>query len=227
MLVVFFRHGKTTWNVERRVMGQTDIPLSVEGKKEVRESSSYLKSLDIRYIYSSDLLRALETTNILLQELNLSKEILEVTTDLRERNLGSLSGSKYLGKRKEDGKTYLTYNKDGTVFKFLVEDFDEFVKNNAGESKADYLNRTKAFLKKLDAKSESLDEDRTILVVTHGGFIRGFLSLTTDFTLEETYDKLTIPTCTRVVYQAEKGIWTLLGIEEPGSNTRELLWKKN
>ena len=127
LLVVFFRHGKTTWNVERRVMGQTDISLSVEGKKEVKESCSFLKPLNIRYVYSSDLLRALETTNILLQELNLSKEILEVTSDLRERNLGNLSGSKYLGKKKEGEKIYLTYNKDGTEFKFLVENFNEFI----------------------------------------------------------------------------------------------------
>jgi len=227
LLVVFFRHGKTTWTVEHRVMGQTDIPLNIEGKKEVKESSSFLKSLNIRYVYSSDLLRALETTNILLQELNLSKEILEVTADLRERNLGNLSGSKYLGKRKEDGKIYLTYNKDGTEFKFLVENFNEFVKNNAGESKTEYLNRTRGFLNKLEAKSENFDEDKTILIVTHGGFIRGFLSLTTDYTLEETYERLNMPTCTRVVYQVEKGIWTLLGIEHLGSNMKEFLWKKN
>ena len=62
--VVFIRHGITSWNQEKRIQGQTDIPLSLEGKES-------LSTLEIPPAwrswawYVSPLQRARETERIL------------------------------------------------------------------------------------------------------------------------------------------------------------------
>ena len=59
--VYLVRHGTTEWNVAKRAQGQADIELSPEGCKQALAVAHQLSHLDVDAVYSSDLIRAVDT----------------------------------------------------------------------------------------------------------------------------------------------------------------------
>lgn len=58
---MLWRHGQTTWNVEHRFQGQTDIPLDETGEAQAEYAARRLTTLMPSAIYASDLTRAQQT----------------------------------------------------------------------------------------------------------------------------------------------------------------------
>jgi glucosyl-3-phosphoglycerate phosphatase len=58
---VLWRHGQTTWNVEQRFQGQTDIPLDETGEAQAEYAARRLATLGPHAIVASDLSRAQQT----------------------------------------------------------------------------------------------------------------------------------------------------------------------
>lgn len=146
----FIRHGETEWNAERRIQGQTDVPLSPKGREQARELADRLADASIGAIWSSDLQRALDTARPLAERLGLE---VHVTKALRERDFGD-----------DEGK------RDDDVFSLLPQSqwLDPDWAHPNGETRRDVWNRTAAFLDTLLGDPPS-DE---IALVTHGGPIR-------------------------------------------------------
>ena len=92
--LVLVRHGQSTWNLENRFTGWTDVGLTEQGREEALASGKLLKKegyvFDIAF--TSVLRRAIQTLWIMLQELNL--EWIPVTNawQLNERHYGALQG---------------------------------------------------------------------------------------------------------------------------------------
>ncbi|HEY1058095.1 MAG TPA: histidine phosphatase family protein [Limnobacter sp.] len=95
---VLVRHGETDWNQEKRFQGHTDIPLNARGLQQARQVADCLNSLEAamgephglyQHGVSSDLDRALTTARLIH---GARPSPLQVTTALRERNYGHLSG---------------------------------------------------------------------------------------------------------------------------------------
>ena len=86
---IFWRHGQTDYNVERRFQGQSDIPLNEVGRTQAAQAASYLSELRPGSIVSSDLSRAADTADELASLLNV-----DVTRDerLRETAFGQWEG---------------------------------------------------------------------------------------------------------------------------------------
>ena len=84
-----FRHGETDWNHERRLQGQTDIPLNATGRMQAADLAGRLASYGLEAILTSDLSRALETGRIVADALALP---LHPEPDLREASLGDAEG---------------------------------------------------------------------------------------------------------------------------------------
>jgi probable phosphoglycerate mutase len=55
------RHVKTEWNQEKRIQGQSNSPLTLEGKQQAREWGMLLKTFSWNRILVSDIDRAFET----------------------------------------------------------------------------------------------------------------------------------------------------------------------
>ena len=86
------RHGETDWNKEGILQGQTDTLLNDLGVVQAKEAAELLKNVTFDLAFSSDLLRAKHTAEIIASEHNLT---VETTKLLRERNFGSLTGKQY------------------------------------------------------------------------------------------------------------------------------------
>lgn len=84
------RHGQTDWNLQRKIQGQTDIPLNELGLEQAHDLATKTDGIHYDLILSSDLLRAFQTAQILTRNSGLP-----VITDprLREINMGKFEGS--------------------------------------------------------------------------------------------------------------------------------------
>jgi probable phosphoglycerate mutase len=87
--ICIIRHGETDWNVEKRIQGHTDIPLSKTGREQALAAAFNAAHQRFHAIYSSDLARSLETATILAQREDLEVKLLP---QLRERHYGLFQG---------------------------------------------------------------------------------------------------------------------------------------
>lgn len=87
--LLLVRHGETDWNAEGRLQGQTDRPLSAYGREQARRLADQLAGEKLDAAYSSDLVRAVETAEIVGGRLGLA---VVPDPDLREKNWGSWEG---------------------------------------------------------------------------------------------------------------------------------------
>jgi len=88
------RHGESTWNLENLFTGWTDVPLSERGVKEATEAGRLMKEAGLRpgVVHESLLLRAIQTTQRALAEMELSWIPVKRSWRLNERHYGALQG---------------------------------------------------------------------------------------------------------------------------------------
>lgn len=87
--ICIVRHGETDWNVEKRIQGQTDIPLNETGHAQALAMAYNASHHQFHAIYSSDLLRASATAQAIADRVGLEVKQLP---HLRERHYGIFQG---------------------------------------------------------------------------------------------------------------------------------------
>ncbi len=85
------RHGESEDNVNNIATGWSRTPLTETGRAQARRTGRYLKTVEFRDFYSSDLTRAIQTANIINARLETSHEIIQ-SPNFREWNLGKFTG---------------------------------------------------------------------------------------------------------------------------------------
>ena len=92
--VIAIRHGETAWNAERRIQGQLDVGLNDAGRAQAERVGRAVAHEGIDAIYSSDLLRALQTAQQVAAH---APSALPIGLDagLRERHFGEFEGHAY------------------------------------------------------------------------------------------------------------------------------------
>ncbi|AWB44112.1 histidine phosphatase family protein [Paenibacillus sp. CAA11] len=91
-VVGLIRHGSTYWNKEGRAQGHTDNSLDEEGFEQARRLAERLAGeAEWRRIYSSDLLRARQTAEIIQERLGIGPVIIDER--LREMYGGQIEGT--------------------------------------------------------------------------------------------------------------------------------------
>jgi 2,3-bisphosphoglycerate-dependent phosphoglycerate mutase len=92
--LVLVRHGQSTWNLENRFTGWTDVGLTDQGRAEAVSAGKLLDEggyvFDIAY--TSVLRRAIQTLWIVLQEMNFEWLPVVNAWQLNERHYGALQG---------------------------------------------------------------------------------------------------------------------------------------
>lgn len=146
--LIITRHGQTIWNVQKKLQGQTDIPLNETGIAQARELANLLKQHAIDQIYTSILTRAIDTGKIVADTLGLS---LTQHSGLNERNYGEY-----------EGKSWEQTDKD-----LAKEGGLRHITPKGGESAEAVKNRVVKTIFEIAKKHRG----QTILIVTHGGVI--------------------------------------------------------
>jgi len=155
------RHGETEWNVKRLLQGQTDIPLNKTGEIQAEKLAKKLRGAEFAMIFSSDLLRAKRTAEIVALE---KKIAVRTTKALRERKFGRF-----------EGKSWEAEEFQSLFDKFLKLSAKQRFKTTAyegSESDEELMSRFIPFIRETSVAYPG----KNVLVVTHGGVMRAFLN---------------------------------------------------
>lgn len=156
MKLYLVRHGQTDWNRARKLQGCTDIPLNEYGRYVAELTREGLKEVAFDVAFTSPLIRAKETAEIILKDRNVpiieEERIIEV-------NFGAYEGEDFrLG--------------DENLQNFFARP-ELYYPVNGSESMESILERTGTFLSELYANPKY--QDSTILITTHGAALCGLL----------------------------------------------------
>lgn len=158
---IIIRHGESMANTMKIISSDSDIAtvchgLTPTGRQQVQLTAVQLQQL-IQYqnkimIYTSDFLRAVETTNIIATHLRIHKQNVHITPELRERGFGSYNDT-------SDSNYELVWCND-------LNDADHTI--NHVESVNHVIERTSKLIAELERKHCK----STILLVAHGDVLQ-------------------------------------------------------
>ena len=150
-IIYLTRHGQTLWNIEKRLQGRGNSPLTEDGIERAKELRDRIKGMNIDVIYSSPIERALNTANIIKGDKNI-----EVITDdgLMEMCFGD-----YEGRRTDE---VMKENPSWDIG--LIMKGNTILSAPNGENLAEVRDRVSKTMDRI------IEENRgkTILIVAHG-----------------------------------------------------------
>ena len=149
----WIRHGQSTWNIENRWQGHSNIPLSEIGQQQALRLRRALQEVVFDSIYSSDLDRAQHTARLALPE---GSRIIS-DARLRECHFGDFEG--LTRAQMDEAQTQV-------LGQWLQDPFGLPIPG--GESLADVQQRVQSWLSELPGSGR-------VAVFTHGGVIRSSL----------------------------------------------------
>lgn len=156
--IYLVRHGITEWNALMKFQGQTDVPLSAEGREQAELLARRLAGDDIHGFYASDLKRAQETARIIAGPHKLG---IETVPELRELNFGAWEGMT----SKEIREAYASEVK-------LWWENPLSTRIPGGETLAEMVERNVRALKNI----VEANSNKKVVVVSHGGSIRSIVA---------------------------------------------------
>lgn len=152
MRILLIRHGR-----QDSPLCNVNVPLAEEGRLQAELLGERLKKEHVDAVWSSDLIRAMETAEIVNQYLHVPRE---VRSDLKEISFGDM---------------------EGLSDAVIADKFEDFLRARAkmekdlaypgGESAQDVVTRVLPVIKEISEQ----DYD-TVAVVTHGGVIRSLVA---------------------------------------------------
>src|SRR5450830_671695 len=185
--IYLVRHAETTWNLEGKVQGSRDTPLSIDGLAQPVKTVAFLSALRFDPIFTSPLTRARAIPQPVGVNLGLSPI---VVPELREIEFGGWVGHTW----NEREARY-----PATLAAWELKSLE--ARPDGGESLTDVGRRAEKVRSMVESNSGSL-----ALVVAHGGFNRVLMSVLLDLPLSS-YNSFTQPNACISVFEAETSKW--------------------
>ncbi len=163
------RHARTPWNLEKKIQGRADIPLSSEGIRDANLWGDILKSEKYELILSSPLIRARQTSQIISDKLHVD---IEYDTNLREQDFGEWEGRRLMDIRQQTPGEIERQESKG--WKFCPP---------GGESRTLVLKRGVRAIK----KAAQVFDGKQVLIISHSSVMKTILYkiLNRSFTTDE------------------------------------------
>lgn len=187
--LTLIRHGKTKWTEEKRFSGWGNAPLGSTGRDEACSASKALKDANQKFdiCFTSRLLRAQDTAEIICDELGMSPDKLHYRWHLNERHYGSLQNNLRSDMRQEHGAASVlkwrnSYHAKPPELKDSdprwLEQLKRFkdipqAEQPRGESMAEAVKRTELLWHK--EIGPAIQSGKKVLVVAHTNSIRSLV----------------------------------------------------
>ena len=188
--ICLIRHGETDWNAAGRIQGQTDVPLNEVGRSQALALAASVPLFVFNAIYSSDLIRALDSAQGVAERCGL--EVISLPL-LRERHFGIFQGL-----TAEEGLQ--RYPEAHDCYKARDVEYD-FV---TGESMLRFNDRVHEAV----ACLTQLHPGQTIAAVSHGGVLEMVYRKATGRPLQTPRD-FVIPNCALNWFSFDEHGWHL------------------
>lgn len=218
--LILLRHGESTWNLENRFTGWTDIDLTEKGVQEAITAGEKLKEANItpQFTFTSYQKRAIKTLNLVLETMDLMWLPVEKTWRLNEKHYGALQGlnKKETAKKYGDQQVLIwrrSYNTqppalDPSDPRHPINDpryhnLPEPEAHPATESLEDAINRSLPFFK--NEIMPKLHDYKTVLVAAHGNSLRGIVKYLKSISNEDIVG-LNIPTGIPYVFEFDENM---------------------
>jgi 2,3-bisphosphoglycerate-dependent phosphoglycerate mutase len=229
--LVLLRHGQSTWNLENRFTGWTDVDLTEQGRAEAQNAGKLLKdggfSFDV--VYTSLLKRAIRTMWIALDEMDLLWLPVYKSWRLNERHYGALQGlNKAETAAKFGDEQVKIWRRSYDTPPPVLEKSDERYPGNEpryADLSADELPLTECLKDTVarflpywhDTIAPAIKEDKKVIIVAHGNSLRALVKYLDNISEDEIVE-LNIPTGVPLVYELDGDLKPLknyyLGDEE-------------
>ena len=200
--LVLVRHGKSIWNKENKFTGWTDVDLAPEGIEEAKEAGKLLKEKGFSFdlAYTSNLKRAINTLDLILNEMNLNIEVRR-NYKLNERHYGALQGLDKDETRKKygDEQVHIWRRSYDVRPPLLTKDDPRYVEGEPlGESLKDTSERVIDYF--VEEIKPELVNNKKIIIAAHGNSIRALIKYLDNLS-DEDIMKIEIKTGSPIVYE--------------------------
>ena len=217
--LVLVRHGQSTWNLENRFTGWTDVGLTDLGQKEAQEAGRLLKEGEYEFdmAFTSVLRRAIQTLGIILQEMETDWLPVTKAWELNERHYGALQGLNKAETAEKFGDDQVkiwrrSYDVPPPALDLDDQRHPRFDRRYASLT-AEQLPATEALKQTLERVvpywqstiSPLIKADQRVLLVAHGNSIRALVKYLDDISDAE-ITELNIPTGLPLVYELDDAL---------------------
>lgn len=217
--LVLLRHGESTWNLENRFTGWTDVGLSEKGTKEAHLAAEWLKKEGFTFdlAYTSVLKRAIKTLWIVLEDMDLMWIPVYNSWRLNERHYGSLQGLNKMEMVEKFGdKQVLVWRRSYDIQPpALAKDDERFPGNDPRyknlkkeelpltECLKDTVNRFLPYWH--DTIAPTIKEGKRVIIAAHGNSLRALVKYLDNVSDSEIVS-LNIPTGIPLVYELDSNL---------------------
>lgn len=217
--LVLIRHGESTWNLENRFTGWTDVDLTPTGVEQARHAGRLLKAEGYEFdlAYTSVLKRAIRTLWLTLEEMD--RTWLPVVKDwrLNERHYGALQGLNKADMAQQFGDAQvLVWRRSYDTPPPVLESTD--ARCERGDPRYAGLNATDVPLTEClkdtvarvmpfwnETMAPAIQAGKRIVVAAHGNSIRALVKYLDDVT-ETDIVGLNIPNGIPLVYELDENL---------------------
>jgi 2,3-bisphosphoglycerate-dependent phosphoglycerate mutase len=217
--VVLLRHGQSTWNLDNRFTGWTDVDLTDQGREEAKQAGLLLRKDGFGFdiAFTSVLRRAIRTLWIALDELDEMWIPVEHSWRLNERHYGALQGlNKAETASKYGDEQVHVWRRSYDVRPPALEKHDSrfpgkdprYARLSEGELPAteclkDTVERFLPYWHETIAPS--IRSGRRVIIAAHGNSLRALVKYLDDVSDEEIVS-LNIPTGVPLVYELDESL---------------------
>ncbi|HOC70526.1 MAG TPA: 2,3-diphosphoglycerate-dependent phosphoglycerate mutase [Candidatus Hydrogenedentes bacterium] len=217
--LVLIRHGQSTWNLENRFTGWTDVDLSSQGVQEAHSAGRILREEGYEFdlVYTSVLKRAIRTMWIVMDELDQMWLPVVRNWRLNERHYGALQGLNKAETAARHGEEQVKiWRRSYDVPPPPLEEDDE--RNAARDRRYSDLDKQDIplteSLKETVARfvpywketiAPQVASGKRVLIVAHGNSLRALVKYLDEIS-EEDIIGLNIPTGVPLVYELDKDL---------------------
>lgn len=198
--LILLRHGESQWNVENRFTGWVDVDITSKGEEEARKAGLALQTYPIDMLFTSALLRAIRTADIVLQSAGKGFIPIERSEKLNERHYGDLQGLNKDEVGEQFGKEQL---------KIWRRSYDTPPPN--GESLKMTQERVLPYFH--EHIIPVLKEGKNVLITAHGNSLRALIAELEQLTKDQILE-LNIATGKPIVYTIDEKTMTILNKEQ-------------